>query len=133
MTEIRLLPDGPHSPAYTQEVGNALAECVRTLNHATRDGAPGLDYPGDVYTLLGALYTATGRLPQLLGQMAAFLQAQAGAGMLADNSGGDPAVIVLDATVGLDGAQRVATDLTGTLQDVQNAIAGLYVKEDDGG
>ena len=32
-TELRT--DGPHSPEYTREVGNVLAEAVRVLNYAS--------------------------------------------------------------------------------------------------
>lgn len=99
--ETDLNPDGPHSPEYTRELGNALAEAVRCLNYATRDDAPGLDYPADAYSLLGALYTATQRLPQLMQQVAAFLESQSATRCLADSRGGDPAMVVLDATVGL--------------------------------
>lgn len=50
-------------------------------------GSGGIDYPGDVHKLLGDLYLATGRLPQLLDQVAAFLLAQAYRGRLGDDNG----------------------------------------------
>jgi len=75
---------GPHSPEYTVTVADALAECVRVLNHATRsDDAIG--YPGAVYQVLGALYTATGRLPQLLSQLSGWLERETEAGRLAEH------------------------------------------------
>jgi hypothetical protein len=131
--QVALRADGPHEPQYTAEVGNALAECVRVLNYATRDDAPGLEYAGDVYTLLGHLYTAAERLPQLLGQLAAFLNAQAATGTLADNQGRDPAIQADMAADELtDCADRLSA-LTRQLHRAQNDIAGLHVKEDGDG
>src|SRR5258707_15858738 len=82
---VELRTDGPHSAEYTMQVAYALAEAARVLNYATMPGAGGLDYPGDAYSLLGALYTATERLPQLFGQLTAFLAGQRDAGKLADD------------------------------------------------
>ena len=131
MTTITLRTEGPHSPEYTQEVGNALAECVRVLNYAT-NGMPGggLECPGDVYTLLGALYTATGRLSQLLAQIASFLVLQAANPRLADSRGEMSWELVLDASYELrEEATHHAAGLTAALQNAQNAISGLYVKD----
>lgn len=128
---IELRTDGPHNPDYTREVGNALAEAVRVLNYATLGDAPGLEYPGDAYTLLGALYTATERLPQLLDQTGRFLRARAATGTLGDDRGGVPAALTASAAASLSAAASYASDLTRVLHDAQNAIAGLYVKGDD--
>jgi len=131
MTELRT--DGPHSPEYTREVGNLLAEAVRVLNYATLGDCPGLEYPGDAYTLLGALYTATQGLPQLLGQVASFVTAQAAAGKLGDTQGRSAVQVAGVNAACLALASQLAGDLTGRLQAAQNAISGLYVKgENDG-
>jgi hypothetical protein len=55
---------------YTAQVADFLAECVRTL--------------------LGHVYTATGRLSQLVDQLTVFLQSQASSGRLGDDKGRDP-------------------------------------------
>lgn len=126
---IDLNTDGPHSPDYTREVGNALAEAVRVLNYATRGEADGLEYPGDVYTLLGALYTATGRMPQLLTQLVEFLAAQGGSGTLADDHGRNVPSQIAEASYHLGHAHGAATALTKALQQAQQSISGLYVKD----
>jgi len=127
---VDLRTDGPHGTEYTMQVADALAEAARVLNHATMPGAGGLDYPGDVYSLLGALYTATQRLPQLFGQLAAFLASQRDAGNLADDHGRDVIAQVALASFRLGKAHGAAVTLTEELQAAQNAVSGLYVKED---
>jgi hypothetical protein len=128
-----LRTDGPHSPEYTREVAGAVAEGIRVLNYATggRDW-PGLDYPGDAYDLLGWLYTATQRLPQLFTQLAGFLVAQ-GASSLADDQGRDPQACTAAAASDLERASTAASALTKLLQDAQLAISGLYVKDSGDG
>ena len=127
MPEIDLNPDGPHSPERTKEVADLLAEGVRFLNYST-NGGPGLEYPGDVYSLLGALYTGTERLPQLLMQLTSFLAAQAASGTLADDHGRDVATLTAEASYNLGTAHQLAADLTKALQNAQQAITGLYVR-----
>lgn len=124
-----LHPEGPHSPDYTSEVGSVLAEAVRVLNYATRDDAPGLQYPGDAYTLLGDLYTATGRLPQLLGQIRVFLDGWQASGQLGAAGAADATEQVSQAAASLTTAANFASSLTTVLQNAQNAISGLYVRE----
>ena len=124
-----LRTDGPHNPDYTREVGNVLAEAVRVLNYATLAEAPGLDGPADAYSLLGALYTATMRLPQLLTQLARFLDDWRASGQLADDHQREPAGQVRSALTHLQYAEDAAADLTSRLRETQNAIAGLYVTE----
>jgi hypothetical protein len=126
---IKLNPSGPHTPEYTRQVADTLAEAVRVLIYATRSGAGGLRYPADAYSLLGALCTATGRLDQLLTQVAGFLEAQHRSGTLSDSQGRDPRELVERALYSLFLAREAAFNLTNSLQAAQNAISGLYVKE----
>jgi hypothetical protein len=127
---IGLTTDGPHSPQYRAEVEDALAECARVLVYATREGAGGLEYPADAYRLIGALYEAIGRVPQLLGQTGAFLSAQAAAGKLGDDQGRDPAIQAgMAADLLEDAASRIAS-ACGHLQMAQGDISGLSVKGD---
>jgi len=126
-TELRT--DGPHSPEYTREVGRVLAEAVRVLNYATLAEAPGLGYPGDAYTLIADLYTATSRMPQLAGQIKNFLDGWQASGQLADDHGADVNERIAAAGYHLGLAHGAASDLTRALQQAQNAISGLYVKE----
>ena len=127
-----LNPDGLHSPAHTAEAANLLAGCVRYLNHASMAGSGGLEYPGDAYDLLGALYTATQRLPQLCDQLAVFLVTPPADGRLADSQGRDPAIQAgMAADLLREAADRIPA-LTAHLQRAQNDIAGLYVREASG-
>jgi len=126
---VELRTDGPHSAEYTMQVAYALAEAARVLNYATMPGASGLDYPGDAYSLLGALYTAAERLPQLFAQLTAFLESQRDAGNLADDQGRDVIAQLALAAFRLAKAHQAAATLTDELRAAQNAISGLYVKE----
>lgn len=130
MTEpVTLRTDGPHSPDYTRQLGDTFAEAARCLNYATLGDAPGLEYPGDAYSLIGALCTGTSRLSQLLGQLSDFLRAQERTGRIADDHGRDPALVTGTGCGALLTARDHADSVTRSLQDAQNAISGLYVKE----
>jgi len=128
MPDIDLNPDGPHSPERTAEVAAVFDACSRFLVYATMGRAPGLEYPSEAYRLLGELYSATGRLPQLCGQLGEFLAAQLATGRLGDDSGRDPALACDRASLHLRQAGAHAAGLTRALQDVQNAISGLHVR-----
>lgn len=123
--------DQPESPERTQQIGNILAEAVRALNYATIGTAPGLEDPGDAYTLLGHLYTATGRFSQLFTQLNQFLNELARTGLLAE-AGGQEAAGTAKAHYALGEAHRLAGQLTKALQAAQNATSGLYLAEPDG-
>ncbi len=121
---------GPHSPEYTVTVAHALAESVRVLNHATRS-ADAIDYPATVYQVLGALYTATGRLPQLLGQLSRWLEREAEAGRLAESRHGDVIAAVATGEDALARASRQILAVTAGLEAAQQAIAFVYRRDDD--
>jgi hypothetical protein len=128
---INLHVDGPHSPERTREVADLLAESVRFLNYAS-NGGPGLEDPADAYSLLGALYMGTERLPQLFMQLGNFLAAHGRSGRLASTDGGPVSPLVATAAYHLSEAHQLAAALTTALQEAQNAISGLYVREGDG-
>jgi hypothetical protein len=126
---LELRPDGPHSPAYTVQVAWGVAEAVRVLNYATGSGAAdGLRAPATVYDVLGALRTATLRLPQLFEQLSRFLDQQLEAGRLADHVR-EPAVAVETAREALRSALPAAAELDQQLLRAQAAINGLYVPD----
>jgi hypothetical protein len=126
--DIDLNPDGPHSPERTAEVAAIFDACSRFLVYATMGGAPGLDYPSEAYRLLGDLYCATGRLPQMCEQLREFLHQQEDGGRLGDDSDREVSVQVGIAGGALVTAAGHAAGLTRALQDAQRAINGLYVK-----
>ena len=88
--KLTLNTDGPHSGDYSREVAEAGAEGIRVLNHASIRPASGLDYASDVDSILRNLQSAACRLPQLLHQLAGWLQSLHEAGRLADDRGRDP-------------------------------------------
>lgn len=117
---------GPHSPEYTREVAWATAECIRVLNYATGSGAgTGIAYPATVYEVLGALYTATARMPQLLRQLVAWLDRASGAGGLADDRRRDPAIAVEGAREAIARALAGLGSVTAALEAAQQEIASL--------
>jgi hypothetical protein len=123
---------GPYSPEYTVSVAGALAECVRVLNYATGSGE-GIGSPAGVFQVLGALGTAAARLPQLLGQLSGWLGRQAEAGWLAEGACGDVIAAVATAEDALARATAQARALSCALQDAQQAIAFVYLREDGEG
>ena len=127
---IDLRPDGPHSPEHTAEAGQLFDDCSRFLTYATMPGRGGLEYPADAYRLLGDLYAATGRFPQVCGQLGQFMQLREAAGRLYEAQGRDIAGQVAAAAAHLAEAAAAAQSLTRALQAVQADIAGLGVRED---
>ena len=129
---ITLSTTGPHSPEYTRQVAYGLAECVRVLNYATGSGADaGISYPAVAYDVLGFLYTATARMPQLLEQFGLWLQQSADAGVLAEADPARHGEVVVSVAAARQSLAEAAACLGGAattaLQDAQNAISGLYI------
>jgi hypothetical protein len=120
--------DGPHSPDLTRAAADQIAELIRFLNYATLGDAPGLKYPADVDSVAAALYSGTGRMPQLFDQLVMFLAGQNEAGILSDAQGRDVDEQVAMACYHLGDARGYAMQLTSALQAVQNAISGLHVR-----
>lgn len=131
---MSLNPDGPHSPDYTRQVGEAFAESVRVLNHATA-GKQGLTFPADAYDLLGCLMTGTAGLEQTARQLAQFLEEQLQAERLAVPAGryaGRPGVAVAAAGGHLKTARIAARQLADTLDRAQQAISDVSAASGEG-
>jgi hypothetical protein len=130
MSEIDLNPDVPHTPERTAEAGEWFDACSRFLTYASMPGKGGLVFPAGAYRLLGELYSATSRLPQMCDQLVAFLRAQEATGRLYEARGRDISEQARKAEGHLGSAADFARGLTRALQAVQADIAGLGVKED---
>jgi len=116
--------DGPHADEDTAGAAHLAAEAIRFLNYATGSHAgEGLTYPATIYDIAGSLSRAAGLLPQLCGQLAAWLDAERAAGHLADDHGGPVCVLADRARHHLDEAARHAAALGRALADVQSALA----------
>ena len=122
--------DGPHDPALTQAAADQIAERVKFLVYATLGGAPGLGDPADADRLISALYTATGRMPQLFDQVTRFANRLAATGRLRDDENRSANGQVARASYHLDEARGHAAKLTGALQAAQNVFSALSVTED---
>jgi hypothetical protein len=117
--------DHDSSPA---QLGWQAAEAIRTLNHRTHP--PTLTDPAEAYELLAALATMAYRLPQLLGQLSRWLQAEHAAGRLrADTHTTDPATEATEVTAAaahaLLRASQAATCLAEAFDSAQQHLAQL--------
>lgn len=134
---ITLSTLGPHSPDYTREVAWAMAECVRVLNYAAGSGAEmAIVYPATVYEVLGALSTATARMPQLLSQLNTWLERAVETSSLADDRHRDPAAAVAASREAAARAKVALGSVTTALETAQQEIAFLRAadgQEDAGG
>jgi hypothetical protein len=134
---ITLSTLGPHSPDYTREVAWAMAECVRVLNYAAGSGAEtAIAYPATVYEVLGALSTATARMPQLLSQLTTWLERAVEAGTLADDRHRGPAAAVARSREAAARAKVALGSVMTALETAQQEIAFLRAadgKENEGG
>jgi hypothetical protein len=109
------------SPA---QLGWQAAEAIRTLNHLTHP--PTAADPAEVYELLAALAAMAYRLPQLIGQLNRWLQAEHDAGKLrVDTPTADPAEVTAAAAHALAVAGRAATCLADALDSGQQQLAQL--------
>ena len=119
-----------HDPKMTAvRVARLLAEYTRALNYATLPAHPRLQYPGDVYMVLGELHAALSRLPQVCSQLATYLQRQRDADVLHAERGfphaGNPAAAVVTAFTELRQAAAAANTSSAALGRAQTAISGL--------
>jgi hypothetical protein len=112
------------------EVADAIADAVRTLNYKTgASGAVELEYPSDLYDVLGSLGVAAGRLPQLFGQLAKWLREQQATGQVAHDSGGDVGEYVEAVADALERASTDAVTLGAALDSAHEASSGLKARE----
>ena len=121
-------------PARTRtprEVADAIAEDVRTLNYLTGAGSEpvALDYPADLYEVVAGLKIAAQRLPQLLGQMGAWLQDEHASGRVAHDAGQDPGQYVAAVADALQRASDDAVALAAALDSAHEACGSLKYQE----
>lgn len=122
---------GPRDPQYVLELAEAFAEIVRALNHITRDHEA-LLYPSEADRLIREVSSAASRLPQLLGQVGAWLEQERAAGRIEVPSGefaGDARLAVVTAGVRLEMASAIAAALQEALDDAARVTCGLAAPE----
>lgn len=81
------------------QLGEQAAHAVRALNHLTRPGLGALTDPADAAELVAALAGVAGGLPQLLGQLAGWLEDRERAGRLRVDTCCPPAAAGTEAAV----------------------------------
>lgn len=124
--QVVLNIDGPRDPLYVLEVSEAAAEALRVLNHLTRDSAS-LCWPSEADRLIRDLETLARRLPQLLGQVSAWITAGQAAGQITAAAGefrGRPDLACAAFGQRMDSAARLA----GMLEAELKAAASLTDK-----
>lgn len=116
----------PPSPA---ELAARAEDAIRALTYATLPWEQGLEYPGDVYDVLGSLKVLAMQLPQVCDQLASFLTAQHTAGLIRAVEGqpfaGDTGDAVGTAVLWLGKAGAAADALHEAWNNTQTATAGL--------
>ena len=105
----------------------AAADCIHAANYQTlpHEGAPGLEYPADVYAALGNLKLLCQYLPQLAGQIGDWLMGEYAAGKVASDTGTDAGAWVMEAAAALMTASSRAEDMAQALSAAQNATSSL--------
>lgn len=125
---VALDVDGPHSPDYTKQVADTLAEAVRVLNYATR-GADGLQYPSDVGYVLAALSQTASRLTQTCNQLAQFVTTEFEAGRVTEwaegKHGGNAEAAVVSVRAALMFAGETAQELARHFDEAHASANGL--------
>lgn len=113
-------------PRALRDALDAAAEAIRSANHQTFPGiAPGLEYPGDVYSAIANLVILAQRLPQLLTQLASWLEAERQAGRIDHDLGGSPLQSVTTTCSRLAGAAAAAETVADLLASAQNEASHL--------
>src|ERR1019366_525922 len=68
----RMMPaDELHGQPEPPDLADQADQAIRALNHLTPEG---LEYPGDLYEVIASLKLMAQRLPQLFGQLTAWLE-----------------------------------------------------------
>ena len=133
-TTISITTSAPADPAIVTEYGDALPLLVAALNHVTRHHEA-LNEPYDVDRLIRNLATAAARLPQLLEQVAGWLEAEQAAGRIEMASGSrfpSSGLAANQAGIRLEQAQAHARMLQQALDAAASVTCDMSGVEDDG-
>lgn len=122
--------DELHGQPQPPDLADQAAESIRALNHLTPEG---LVYPGDLYEVIASLKLMAQRLPQLFGQLTAWLELEYAAGRIAHDSGQIPEPWVHEVTGSLAHAGAGAAALADALNTAHNACFGLKAADPQAG
>ena len=130
--DIDLSTGAAPSPERTLHLAETMAELARVLNHQTGDHAA-LRYPAEADRLVRSLETLAGRLPQLLGQVSAWLRQEQGAGRIEVSHGdwaGNAHAACTAASMRLEVAQMTAETLRADLEAAASVTSTMGGTED---
>ena len=106
-----------------------MAEGVRALIHLTLGPDDELEGPADVREVIGSLSLAMSRMPQLLEQLATYLEIEHVKGIVADEHGGDAGVHVRTVSEALHRAGLDAEAMAAALDAARAACGELTAFE----
>jgi hypothetical protein len=109
------------------ETASAVAEGLAALSRMTLGPDDQLDGPADVRDVIGGLSLAVSRIPQLLGQLAVFLEIEQVKGAVADNQGADARDYVREVSDALHRAGADAEAMTAALDAAREACEHVQV------
>jgi hypothetical protein len=112
-------------------VAEAAAEAVRTLNHLTlaapSEGTPGWEDVGDLYRVVGEVGLLIDRLPQVLRQIADYLERSADSYEVDEAAPATAAAMVAGAVLALAHARDHLRWAGGSIGAAHSATAHLYM------
>lgn len=124
-----LNPDAFHSPERTAQLGELLERTSRVLVYAVRPNSGGVQYPADLYQLLGQLRAAAAHLDSALTQCSHRVSAWREAGMLRLDRPGNLPDAELAAVTETGRSAHAAFALGNALAEAQGALAHLAWRE----
>ena len=127
---IDLSTGAPPSPERTLKLAETLAEIMRVLNHTTMHHEA-IGKPSDVDRVVRDLSSMEARLPQLLGQLGAWLEQEEATGRIeVAGQAEDPAVSVMAVVMNLEDASGAAARAQVDLDVAASVTSSLEGRED---
>jgi hypothetical protein len=111
--------------ATLKQTADSVAETIRGLRQMTLGPGDQLRQPGDVSDVVGSLSLAMSLMPQLLGQLAAFLEVEHVKGAITHGQGADAAECVRAASDALHRAGLDAETMAAALDAAHESCRDL--------
>ena len=121
--------DGRPDMTSLRKTASAVAEGVAALSRMTLGPDDQLDGPADVRDVIGSLSLAVSRMPQILGQLAVFLEIEQVKGAVADDQGADARDYVREVSDALHRAGVDAEAMTAALDAAREACERVQVPD----
>ena len=118
-------------PEVLRTTLGAAGDCIHSAVYQTlpQDGAPGLEYAGDVYDAIGNLRLLAQHLPQLLAQLQDFTLGEYAAGKISHATVGEAGPAVMEQVAALRDASSAARDLEAALSRAHSAGTWLQAAQ----